>query len=363
MKRILTGLVMAMLVLSVPAFAEVTVSGEFDYSAMINSDEVAGEFDKVELDITADVDENNTFELELEDKQFDNDLDDSAAFINYAQLSTDWSGVLGIDIVGIDTIIGYTDFGGGDNSYITGYEFENYGGTYTDKEAGAKLSLTLAEGMFTPYAAYMFDNYDKYDDADDDGIEDAGEAEEDEQEILMGVKIDFAPFWADVYYLTARQGDVDGIFGTEVNTGLNLGNSMMLDLVASYEQNLADDLAAGEEYLYGAGAAFTYDAFKVGVAMSGNDDQAAEYLGLDAAYTVSEMVTLKAGSAFYLGDDDTIDEFLNLTMMAEVAASENVTYTVGYVVADGFGDVARFTAGPETVAADGGVFVGCAVNF
>jgi len=244
------------------------------------------------------------------------------------------------------------------------------------------VALSFAEGMINPYVAYMFENYDKKDyvldannkhvDVNKDGIDDST-GTDDTAEVLMGATINVAPFWADVYYLTAKDGHTDGIFGTEVYAGLDLGDGMKLDLVGTFQQDMAD-VAAGKESIYGFGAAFYLDALKVAVGLEGNDDQAAKFLGLDLAYGVSEMVTLRAGSAFYLGDESEdalvsngvtadADTFLNLTLMAEVAASDNVTYTVGYVVADGMGGTARFIPGAETVADDGGVFVGCAVNF
>lgn len=364
MKKTLVLVTIVLAMMAAPIFAEATVSGEFDYSAMINGDEVAGEFDKAEINIVADIDDNNVFKMEIEDKVKGENLTGSSPEFSHAKVITDWSGVLGIDEVGIETTFGYSDFGGGDNHYITGYEFDNYGGTYTDMEAGAKMALSFAEGMVNPYVAYMFESYDKTDDAG---------AADDAAEVLMGATVNFAPFWADVYYLTAKDGHTDGVFGTEVYVGLDLGDGMMLDLVGSFQQDMAD-VAAGEESIYGFGAAFYLDALKVAVGLEGNDDQAARFLGLDVAYGVSEMVTLRAGSAFYLGDEsenalvengvaDEADAFLNLTLMAEIAASDNLSYTVGYVVSDGMGKTARFVPGAETVAADGGAFVGCAVNF
>jgi hypothetical protein len=354
MKKTIVLLTIVLAFLAAPVFAEVTISGEMDYTAMINGDEVAGEFDKVEIDILADIDDNNTFSLELEDKVKSNDIGDSPAIINWATVTTDWSAVLGIEEVGITTVMGYTDFGGGDSNYITGYEFENIGGVYTDKEGAAKVSLSFADGMVSPYVAYMFDPYDKVDSV---GVAD------DTVEALMGAVIDFAPVWADVYYLTAKDGYVDGIFGMEVYGNVDLGDGMGLDLVGSFATDLNSDAADGEASSHGFGGSFSVDAMTFGLSIKGNDDQALEYVGLDAAYAMSEMVTLRAGTALYTGDDDSMDTLVNVNLMAEVAASEGVTYKVGYLMTDGYGGVATFSPGAETETTDGGVWMGVNVNF
>lgn len=370
MKKTFVILTIALAVMAAPVFAQVTVSGELDYSAMMNGDEVAGEFDKVELDVTAQIDEYNVFKMELEDKVKMNDIGNSEAVINYAKVTTDWGSMFDLAF-GVETTMGYTDFYGGDNNYITGFEFEQTWGLYTDKEGGAKVQLSLADGMVKPYVAYMFDNYDKATYVTDAYGNVVVDEENDEQEVLMGAIIDYAPVWMDVYYLTAKEGAVDGIFGYEVYGNVELGDGMGLELVHTLNYNLADDLADGDEMQFGAGVAFNYDAFKVGASFYGDDNEALQDMGVEVVYTMNDLVKLHVAPAFYLADTkdasgDDIEAFQSLTLMATITPSSAVTYTVGYVVADEMGTPSgrnRYVPGAETVLADGGAFVGCAVNF
>ena len=109
MKKIAIVLLMALALVSI-ATAEVVVSGELDYGFMLNADEFAGSFDKIEVDLNADVDDYNSVSIELEDDLKTNDIEDVWGFgdgsvnINWATLTTDWGALLDLPIGVTSTI-------------------------------------------------------------------------------------------------------------------------------------------------------------------------------------------------------------------------------------------------------------------
>ena len=357
-KTLLFALTIALALVCAPVFAEVSISGELDYSAMMNDDETAGEFDKIELDFAADIDDFNSVAIEVEDDIKNNDLEandvTSSINIDYAVAITDWGGMLGLPF-SMTTTIGYEDFYAGDDNYITGWEYEATGGIYMDKEGAVKLSLGFMDGMINPFAAYNFDSNDK--------LENDGTVN-DSTEVLLGLKVAMAPVVANVYYLTASENRPDGEFGVDALVSVPLDeDGMKLDLAGTYDSNLDSDAAEGDEYQWGFGAAYYFSDFEVGASMKGNDDQSTEYLGVEAKYFMNEMLTFAIAPNFYLGDNDDIDTFLGLVFMADVAVNDMFSYRLGYLYSDGYGEACSYTPAYETAAEDGGVFVGCNVNF
>ena len=334
MKKILLVLLMAMALVSV-ATAEVTLSGEFDYGMMTDGDVFGGSFDKIELDLAADIDEYNTFEMEIEDTSAGNDPAGTTLDLNYATVTTDWEALLDLPIA-VTTTVGLDGFSGGDNHDVTGWGLEAMGGFGINKEGAAKIDLGVAEGVGV-YAAMNFDTVTA-----------------DESEILLGATLDFAPVSAELYYVNVGDGYAEGAFGAEASFVTEVGDGMDLSIAGSMIMDLDDTVGAGNEMLYGAGVAFAAAGATLGVSVDGNDDVALANVGFDANYGLTDDLAADLGIKY----DLDASELLCVDVSAAYSAGA-VTYRLGYVVTDGFG--ADYNA--IVANTDGGVYLNVNVDF
>lgn len=340
MKKIAIVLLMALALVSI-ATAEVVVSGEFDYGFMSDGDEYAGSFDKIEIDLTASIDEYNTFEMELEDKNKSDDIGDTVAFINFAKVITDWSGLFSLPI-SVSTEIGYNDYSIGDND-ITQYSYENFK-VGTDKSGGGVLELGFNE-MISLSAGVIFDP-DAGNNADGKTASDAA----------FSATVDYAPVKITASYSTVK----DGYFYMEGVLGLEAGPGMLDAQAMLWTDNDSD---ATDAYGYGVGVNYGIADAVIGVSFKGMENQSAEFLGLSVGYALNEIVGIDLGTNFYLGDSDLVskDTFLGLDASVSVAASDSVSYRVGYLYSDGHGKLAKLNS--ITYLADGGGYMSVKVDY
>lgn len=335
-RKIVLVLLMALALVSV-ATAEVTVSGEFEYGMMTNADEFAGEVDKIEVNINADIDEYNSFSMEIEDKDGGNATAGTIVGISWATVTTDWGALFSLP-VGVTTTVGYDGFGFGDNLYATGWGLENFGGVGLNTEGSMALDIVPAE-MVTLGAAMNFD---------------PDQATTEKVEMAVGAAVNVAPVSLEVYYVSANDDFAEGAFGTEALFSMAVADGMNLDVAGSFVYDLDT-----EAYYYGAGVGFSAFGALLGVSFNGNDVDALNNLGVDVNYGITEALSADVAALFDL-TDAAADTFLGLDVSATYKAGA-VSYTLGYLYSDGYGADANYNA--ETACADGGVYMGVALDF
>lgn len=342
MKKIAIVLLMALALVSI-ATAEVVLSGEFEYGFMANADDFAGKFDKVELDINADIDEYNSFSMELEDDIKTNDLviltgidpdtgddifSDTWLALNWATVTTDWGAMLDLPM-GVTTTMGYDGFGYLDSS-VTGLGLENFGGFYLPKQGAMKVDITPSDMISLMVASSL------------------GEWGSDIV-VLVGTTVDVAPVTVKAAYdLEAEAMAVDAVFGMDVADG------MALEVQIPFWYNLADSPAVGSEYKLGAGVAFTAAGAEIGVSFAGNDDEILDSIGADLNYGLTDELSADVGMKY-----DMVDSELQGIDLSVAYAAGAVSYRLGYVVSDGWG----WDYNAEAALADGGFYFNFGLDF
>ncbi len=342
MKKIAIVLLMALALVSI-ATAEVVITGEFDYGFMSDGDDYAGKFKKIELDLAVNIDDYNTFKLELEDDIQTDDIGNSSANINYAYILTDWSGLFELP-VSLSTEVGYDDYGIGDND-ITQYGFENWC-VYTDKSGGGAVNLGFND-MVSVSAGLIFDP--------DTGSTGAGDHDGDangDYDAAFNATVNYAPVKVNVGYSTVD----DGYFYLQGDLGMEAGPGN-LDALAQYHYDSLDETSG-----WGLGVNYGIDAAVIGVSYAGDEDDLG-LLGLSLGYALNEIVGFDLGGSFYLDDDDTVsdDAFLGLDASVTIAASDAITYRVGYLYSDGHGVLANLNS--KASLTDGGAYMAVEVNY
>lgn len=336
MKKIAIVLLMALALVSM-ATAEVVVSGELDYGFMADADFFAGKFDKIEVDLNADVDENNSIAIEIEDKLKTNDLTmavgggtmlgASTGFglgLSYATLTTDWGAILDLPM-GVTSTVGYDEFNVMSRYTATGWLLEEGGRYLLSTEAAVKLTITPSDTV-TIGAATTFDR---------------------DNDMVFGANVDIDPIGIGVNYATAAGGK----FGTSVGFGMELSGDMTLD-AAGYLDYAIDP----STYDLGFGVGFGVAGALIGVGFEGNDVDILESLGADLNYGLTDELSTDVAMAYSIKNS----ELLSIDFSATYAAGA-ATYTLGYLVTDGFG--ADWDYNAITSLADGGVYFNATIDF
>ena len=343
MKKALFVFLLAVLLCAGTVFAgDVSLSGEFEYGAMTNGDDFAGNFDKIELDLSAAIDDYNTFSMEIEDQVKGNDIGNQSIGITYAEVATDW-GLLFSLPVGVVTTIGYDGFSYGDEIGVTGWGLESFGGQGLSTEAAGKVDLSF-NGLVSVMAAVNFD---------------PKVGSTDEYEMLFGAALTLEPVSVYVDYLTQDGGSLgaEAKFSTAVADGIDLSvaGSVYYDL----DFTAAEELAGDHETVYGLGASVAAFGASLGVSMNGNDADALNLLGVDLNYAFTEMLCADVATIFDLSDA-AADTFQGIDLSATYTAGA-VGYTLGYLYSDGNGSTANYNS--EAALADGGIYMAVRLDF
>ena len=331
MKKIAIVLLMALALVSM-ATAQAVVSGEFEYGMMTNADQFTQEFDKLEVDINADLDEYNSFSMEIEAPSaanlagFNGYLD-----VTWATVTTDWGMLLDLP-VGVSTTLGYNDFSYGDEIGVTGWGLEDMGGLGLNKEGAMKVDITASE-MISLMAAAAFD---------------PEKTATDTYDMVFGATVNVAPATIIVDYAIV---DDKASFGTEAWAGFALGGDMTLDAGGSFTYDMD-----AETYVYGFGAGFGVAGAVLGVSFDGNDDVAIQDLGFDVNYGLTDEVSADVGVLY----DVDGSELYGVDFSVAYAAGA-VSYRLGYLYSDGMGGDANYNA--ESANSDGGVYFNMGLDF
>lgn len=334
MKKIAIVLLMALALVSIVA-AEATVSGEFEYGMMVNSAAIGNEFDKVEFDFNATIDDYNTFSAELEAAGSTPTLDlavASAGYVDFtwAEVTTDWGKLLGLP-VGLTTTTGYDGFGYLDDAF-TGWGYEDVAAYYLPNGASTKVAVTVNDMFsFDVDWNYMFDGSSI--------------------PVLVGATVAVDPVTVKVAYDMYAEN-----FGAEVMFSTAVGDGMNLDVQAALDYDMTD--GAANEYVYGFGAYFSAAGAMIGVSLNGDDVDALGDLGVDLNYGLSDALSADVAAGFDMRDG--ADTFQGLSVSATYAAGA-VDYTLGYAYAAVDGGTFNYNA--EKAIADGGLFMNVQLDF
>jgi len=340
MKKALFVFLLAVLLCAGTVFAgDVSLSGEFEYGAMTNGDDFAGNFDKIELDLSAAIDDYNTFSMEIEDQVKGNDIGNQSIGITYAEVATDW-GLLFSLPVGVVTTIGYDGFSYGDEVGVTGWGLENFGGLGLDTEAAGKVDLSFND-LVSVMAAVNFD---------------PNIGSTDEYEMLFGAGLTLDPVSVFVTYKTQDGGalEAEAMFAAAVADGIDLS------VAGSFYYDLDDAvLEETNEMVYGLGASVAAYGASLGISMNGNDTDALSLLGVDLNYAFTEKLCADVATIFDLSDA-AADTFQGIDLSATYTAGA-VGYTLGYLYSDGNGSTANYNS--EAALADGGIYMAVRLDF
>ncbi|MCQ2604595.1 MAG: hypothetical protein MJ215_06115 [Spirochaetia bacterium] len=368
MKKLLV-LAMVLIFAAFPAFAEMKISGEFDYYMVNGFDkDEAKSFDdqlnKLELDFSASVGDYSKMNIELEedgswnskgDNTWAKSPEEGAPSFNYAKIITDWGKFFGLEKAGIKTTIGLDYFETKNKVNFSGFGYEysdNFINPHMSRDFGGKLDLTFVDGLIQPYAALSFDtgvnnNKDKF--LDGDG----------KPQWMVGAALDFKkmdiPLWIEGYYIAynmtedTRTWGVDAMYNMDFDQfGFKVGGYFEgVQNQAAFKGTGVNADKDNKDYIWGAAVAF--NAFGAQIAVSGAgyfgdtaDDLDVEMgfaaMGVDASYFFLDWLGINAGVSFAFGDykeefaGDTA--FQTFEVGAIVKPSKGVEYRIGYMLAD-----------------------------
>lgn len=363
-------LVLAMvLVLAAPLFAEMAISGEFDYY-MVNGFESDGgdngnsfvdNWDKGEIDFKATVGDYSQVRIELEEDGAWNRGDrtgvgdrmytvrtaeEGSPSFNYFRVITDWGKFFGLDGITIKTDIGLNSWETFDAVDFTGYNYENAdseifglastgdtGNPATTKDFGAKISLGFVDGLVQPYVAWTFDTVQ----ADNTG-------RDDEAEFLVGSGFDFnalgLPLWIEAYFFKPITEDLN-TFGVEAMYDLAIGD--MNFKIGGFL--LSDTNGDDRGEIWGAGVGFNAFGAAINLSCGGifgedywGDNSAFSVMGIDAEYFFLDWLGVNAGASFAFSEfkeQMAGDEaFQSFEAGVIVKPDKGVVYKLGYIYAN-----------------------------
>jgi len=253
MKKLWILLVAVAFLGAIPLFAsDVTLSGEFMGFGSTDFNTMSGAFPKVELNLSAAIDDFNTLKLEMDSEGGDwpgnVGLDD-------IRLVTDWGAALGLP-VGVKTTVGYFD------TYFTGwYYYENSGWAFyydwpnllvnQGPDANGAVQVDVAAG---PVNVHLYT----------DG---AG------QDVMAGIDAAFAglSFW--LAYGTTYAAFGDGTLAVEAAYAI----MDMANVGAFFRYGLAS-----EAFTYGLNVGADFSMFHVGAGLEGDDVDALDNIVVEA---------------------------------------------------------------------------------
>jgi hypothetical protein len=157
------------------------------------------------------------------------------------------------------------------------------------------------------------------------------------------------PASAELFYLAEDNADFKGVAGLNVKA-VGLANDM-LDFAGEFWYDTPT-----EDWAYGAAVNAKYDKIRGAVSLNGNNNDALNVVGVDAAYAITDIFGLDA--ALGLGFAEALDTFqgAEFSVYAKVGVSK---WNVGYQIKDNTG----FNYAPAVANLKGGLFIVCDTNF
>ncbi len=366
MKKLLV-LAMVLIFAAFPAFAEMKISGEFDYYMVNGFDkDNAASFEdnlnKLELDFSASVGDYSKMNIELEEdgswSKGKGTYPEGTPSFNYAKIITDWGKFFGLEKAGIKTTIGLDYFETKNKVNFSGFGYEysdNFFNPHMDRDMGAKLDLTFVDGLIQPYAAISFDTVAVTNPGKDneyDGV----------PQWMVGAALDFKkmdiPLWLEGYYVAKGYKEDTYYWGADAmyNMDFDQFGFKVGGYIEGMRSYFAKDTAKrgftaaaddNKDYVWGAAVAFT--AFGAQIAVSGAgfwgdtcDDMDVECgfaaMGIDASYFFLDWLGINAGVSFAFGDykEEIAGDsaFQTFEVGAIVKPSKGVEYRIGYMLVD-----------------------------
>jgi len=320
---IMLAAVVMLIAFAVPAMAsDVSISGEFDYSAITPFDaaKAAEGFGNYYFDMIFDVDEYNEVLIE-----FWGDLPQgSAANLGYFQLTTDVGSAFDLPI-GVKTKAGITSI------YSSKFEVSGY---------AYERAVRPAVDPICFVAALDFDM------ATLDvgvGYGQGGEANNDIGFLLVLPEV--GPATVEAYYMANDNADFKGWVGG--NAKADLG---MASVAGMFAYDMVDEVWA-----YGVGASAGVDIATIGVSLNGNDADALNQVGIDVDAKLTDMygVTGTVGLSFAEADE----AFQGADISAYVTPG-GATWRVGYIITEN-----NYAYGSNVAVLDGGFYISAGIDF
>ena len=328
--RKLSAIMLALLLVSGVAMAQVTVSGTVDYTTLTSgdADDAVSEFE-VDLKFTAAVDDFNTAVVKLE--QNNGTLPGEPMLdIDEAYFDTDWAGALGLgDVapVGLDSRAGYWELDIQNYGTVTGLEVEDIDTAGNQAWAGqlvvSALDLVNLQVSVAP-----------------------GPPEGNNQ-ILIGLygggEFDFGTVNAEIFVSdnseTLSLGEGAIIFGTSYS-GEVVPDLLDLAVGGEFMYHLDKDVLPAPlnllDWAYGLGVSGTaLDAITLGLGLFGTSEAAAAGMGVDLGLSYMDLLAFDLGVV--LAIDDTFglgladQETLNYLEASVAIMPGAATFRIGYM--------------------------------
>jgi hypothetical protein len=331
MKKTFFVLFAFMMILTVPAFTQATVSGEFTWGFNLSDDEFTDAWEDADITVTGTPDDAAEIVMTLDlTSALDNAMDDDdtnnndttvADILSEAYLKTDIMKALELDSpVGVSMLFGVTDYDGQD---------------YLDDVAGySPYETMLVETETSNYVAATVDvmGLVTIEYALDPDLSD------DIQNMFTNVYGSFEIVDAEAYMVNLYNSDSDEVeatYGTDIVAHLGgLVNGLdALNTGAGVEYNDETEITR-----YGASASVEVMGFYFGVAFAGFDgsedsDDDKMGLGLDATYALTKDFSLVA--AYSMDDlEDVTEDTTGYELGASYTLTDSVTTYAGYVTED-----------------------------
>jgi len=369
-------LALALVVFAVaPAFSQAKVSGEFRYGGYWDTDAEAytGSIDRTRFNVDAAIDDYNKIHTQLRGE----DGDKISAFNLYrVHVMTDWSKYFGFADMGFGLVTSFGQYAYGTNDALS-YTIYDDGGTGFElsRRAAMKVDMDIM-GIVKPYFATTMQGFD------DTTVSTTNQGK-DVSEFVVGAGVDFAPVWAEVYYM--QNGHKDGtapakwegwgdftgqIFGLEAEYSGEVADGIALKVGAVLEMINAEALDGEWKYGYMVGAGVGAYGAQLDLAIGGMKDYEFGTLDVSATYDILEFLGVQGGMRMAFGDyakDLTNDEsFLGAEFGLYVKPGK-VKYGLGYIIANE--DAASYVAHDAFAVKDsastgkGGVYFTAATKF
>lgn len=311
--------------------APVKIGGEFTFSTMTTFDapEGAGGFYNMYVDISLWPDEFNSFLFEIAG---DGSMSDQTLG-NLKNTYWEWSTDVG---KALDLPVSLKNTAGKTSLYTRKYEVSGLAYERPVRPAMDPIPWKFAVGtdMFTATLGLGF-----------------GSGVEAENDLGVLVEIpELGPVSAEIFYLAGNDADMKGDLGFNVKA-LDLLDGK-IDFAAGFDYNMIS-----EGWAYGIGVNTNLvDNLRAAVSINGNDADALNILGIDAAYAFTDVFGIDAalGLGFFEGADTF--QGAEFSVYAKVGVSK---WNVGYQIKDGTG----FNYVPAVANAQGGLFVAVDTNF
>ena len=293
--RKLSAIMLALLLVSGVAMAQVTVSGTVDWSSLYYSDDGTSDATargRAETKFTAPVDDYNTAVVKI--RYIDNTLDN----LQEAYFDTDWAGAFGLDQaapVGLDSRMGYHEYDNPEYGKVTGQEIENVDAMgkreWNYQIVLSALDLVNLQVNVSPGSAPL-----------SSGGRDLAVG------AYGGGDFDFGTLNAELFFYAqdgAEAGDGNILFG------VGYSNAIVPDLVAlsvgtTFDYYLADVADGAPEWALGAGVSATFiDMITLGLGLAGNSEVPAGALGIDLGAAYMDLIGFDLGVVLALDEDYT----------------------------------------------------------